>query len=94
MPEGAFYDLHRLPSWMQYTLASKSLLGALEVDNHEDTLLLQVTISELSMVSLGLLIISRIFPEFAPIASDLSVKVTEVSDAQKFLRRTTLDEGE
>ena len=91
LPEGHFYDLQSLPSWSQYALAAKSLLVALEVDDPEDTLFVSLTISELSMLSFGLLVLSRIFPEFVHVASDLSQKVTEVSDAQNFLRKDTLD---
>ena len=88
-PEGSFYDLQRLPSWTQYALAAKSLLGALEIDDPEDTLFVALTISELSLVSFSLLVLSRVFPEFMPVASALSEKVTELSDAQNFLRRDT-----
>lgn len=91
-PEGAFYDLHSLPSWLQYSLAAKSLLAALEVDDPEETVMLQLTISELSMTSLGLLVLSRMFPEFIPVASSLSTKVSEVSNAQGFLGNATLDD--
>ena len=91
MPDGSFFDLHHLPSWTQYQLASKSLLAALELDNPEETVMLQLTISELSMLSFGLLALTRMFPEFAPIAADLSEKVTDCSVAQEFLRRDTLD---
>ena len=91
MPDGQFYDLARLPSWSQYALAAKSLLVAVEVDKPDETLFLQLTVSELSLLSFGLLILSRIFPEFVHVASDLSQKVTEVSDAQNFLRKDTLD---
>ena len=90
-PEGQFYDLARLPSWSQYALAAKSLLVAVEVDKPDETLFLQLTVSELSLLSFGLLVLSRIFPEFVHVASDLSQKVTEVSDAQNFLRKDTLD---
>jgi len=90
-PSGHFLDLHRLPSWRQYALAAESLVVAVEVDDPEETLFLALTISELSMLSFGLLILSRIFPEFVHVASDLSQKVTEVSDAQNFLRKDTLD---
>lgn len=91
MPDGAFHDLSKLASWIQYTLAAKSLLEAMDVDDPEETLLVALTISELSIVSFGLLLLGRIFPEFAPVASDLSLKVTELSDAQGFLRRRSLD---
>ena len=91
-PEGAFYDLNKLPSWTQYVLSCRSLLKALEVDDPEETLMVQLTISELSLVSFGLLILSRIFPEFVPVANDLSLKVTEISNAQGFLRDATLDD--
>lgn len=85
MPEGDFYDLHALPSWTQYALAAKSLLVALDVDNPEDTVLVQFTISELSLTSLALLVLSRMLPEFQVIAANLSTKIQQVSDAQGFL---------
>ena len=90
-PEGGFYDLHKLASWVQYTFAAKSLLAALELDDPEETLMVQLTVSELSLMSFSLLILSRIFPEFMPIANDLSAKVSELSDAQNFLRGDILD---
>lgn len=85
MPSGDFYDLHALPSWTQYEFAAKSLLVALDVDNPEDTVLVQFTISELSLTSLALLVLSRMLPEFQVIAANLSTKIQQVSDAQGFL---------
>ena len=90
--EGSFYDLHRLPSWSQYALAAKSLMKALEVDDPEETVMLQLMISELSMVSFALLVLARQHPEFAFVASNLSTKISEVSEAQNFLRRTKGEE--
>lgn len=90
-PDGAFYDLRRFPSWTQYALASKSLLAALDIDNPEDTVMCQFTISETSLVSFGLLVLCRLFPEFCPVASDLSTKIADVSNAQGFLGSKELE---
>lgn len=89
MPDGAFFNLNGLVSWAQYGSAAKSLLAALDIDDPEETLMVQLTISELSMVSFGLLILSRIFPEFAGVAADLSNKIIDLNSAQGFLKRNT-----
>ena len=91
MPDGSFEDVGRLPSWSQYSLSARSLLQALKVDDPEETLFIQATISEVSMLAFGLLLLARVFPEFLPIASNLSDKIAQVSGEQQFLRRDTLD---
>lgn len=90
--EGAFYNLHDFPSWTQYALSARSTVTATGVDDPEEVVLLQLTISETCLLSLGLLVLARLFPEFVGIASDLSQKVTAVSHAQGFLRDATLDD--
>ena len=79
--------MRNLPSWVRDSVAAKSLLKALELEDPAETLLLQLTISELSLVSLSLSVISRVFPEFAPLAEELSTKVIQVSEAQNFLTK-------
>ena len=86
MPDYGFYNLDALPSWVQYLLASKSLLRAVDVDDPEQTVMLQMTISELSLMSFALLVTSRLFPEFLGLSCNLSDKVHAVSDAQGFLK--------
>ena len=86
-----FYDLNQLPSWMQYTIAAKSLLKSLDLDNPEDPLLVQLTLSELSVVTVGLISLCRMFPEFEPVASLLSNKLSEIGQSQGFLRAPSVD---
>lgn len=86
--EGAFifYDLNQLPSWGQYRIAAKSLLKALSLDDPEQTLMLQLTVSELSALTFGLISLVRMFPEFTQVANSLSDKIQEIGRAQQFLR--------
>ena len=86
-----FYDLNELPSWVQYTLAAKSLLKAIELDDPEKTMMLQLTVSEVSVATFGLIALIRMFPEFTPVANNLSNKIQEIGQAQKFLKDDTLD---
>lgn len=88
MPEGwaAYYDLAQFPSWGQYVLMCRSLQKAQQVDNPEETVMLQATISEASIISLGLLCVCRMFPEFTPLANSLSEKIADVGEAQGFLK--------
>lgn len=92
MPQGQFYDLNSLPSWQQYAIASKSLVAALGADNPEETLFLSLTISELSTISLALSVMCRLFPEFVKPAGELSLKITDVNEAQQFLQPGSLDD--
>lgn len=87
-----FYDLNQLPSWTQYTIAAKSLLKSLELDDPEETLLVQLTLSELSVATFGLISLIRMFPEFVSIANDLSNKLAAVGGAQGFLKGDIVDE--
>ena len=95
MPEDdgrfTFYDLNKLPSWVQYTLAAKSLMKAIELDDPEQTMMLQLTVSELSVATFGLIALVRMFPEFVPVANDLSEKIREIGKAQDFMKDDTLD---
>lgn len=94
MPEsswGAFHDLAKLPTWIQYLLMCRSLQNAIEIDNPEETVIFQMTIAEMSLTCLGLLSICRIFPEFTPQANALSDKLCEIGEVQGMLRRDTLD---
>lgn len=94
-PAGHFADLNDLPSWVQYDLAGDSVARASKIANDpEDTLMVQLTFSELSTLTLGLLITGRVFPELVGLASDLSKKLKEVATAQEFLNpaRTSEDE--
>lgn len=85
-PSGHFADLNDLPSWEQYFLACESAAKAARVANDpEDTLMVQLTFSELSTLTLGLLIMGRVFPELAGLAAQLSEKLKEVATAQEFL---------
>lgn len=72
---------------MRDSIAAKSLLKALAIEDPAETLLLQLTLSEMSLVSLSLSVLSRVFPEFLPIAEELSAKVIAVSEAQNFLTK-------
>lgn len=92
MPEGHFLDLNSVPSWHQYRLAAGSLMTALKLDNPEESLFVQLTISELSLVSLGLLTVGRMFPELVGLAGGLSDKLTAINAEQGFL--THIGEGE
>ena len=92
-PSGHFADLNDLPSWIQYNLACSSAARAAEIANDpEDTLMVQLTFSELSTLTLGLLVMSRVFPELVDLAAELSRKLKQVGEAQGFLRSTTEDE--
>lgn len=93
MPSGEFADLTAHPSWIQYHAAASSLVKALDLDDPEDTLFAQLTISEVSILSLALLILVRVFPELTMLAGDLSDKLKELSREQKFLTKST-DDGE
>jgi hypothetical protein len=86
-PDGAWFDLRNVNSWDQYALAAKSLMKALELDDPEESLFVQLTISELSITTFALFVLARIFPEFSPAADSLCTKLTELSDAQQFLHR-------
>lgn len=93
MPEGQFYDLHGIPSWIQYRLACGSLQLALDEAKAQEkespdgarTLMVQLTIGDVSLVTTGLLILLRLFPEFTKDATRLSMKLQELADAQEFL---------
>lgn len=87
-----FYDMNKLPSWVQYSVASKSLLKALDLDNPEETLMVQFTLSELSVATFGLIALVRMFPEFTAVANALSDKIQAVGRAQDFLRNDRFDE--
>lgn len=89
-----FYDLNRLPSWIQYTFAARSLLKAVELDNPEETMLVQFTLAELSVATFGLICLVRMFPEFTKEANALSEKIAEIGGEQKFLRTDRFDEDE
>lgn len=86
-----FYDLNALPSWTQYTIAAKSLLKSLELDDPENTLMIQFTLSELSIATFGLICLVRMFPEFISVANLLSDKLSEVGQAQGLLRGDAVD---
>ena len=87
MPDGdfQFYELGELVSWVQYSLAARSLLRALDLDDPEKTVLVQLTLSELSMASFGLILLVRLFPEFLPVGGLVSSKMQEVCTAQGFV---------
>lgn len=89
-----FYDLKDFPSWVQYTVAAKSLLTSLELDDPEQTLMVQFTLSELTTMTFGLTCLVRMFPEFTPVANALSDKIQEVGQAQHFIKETRLDQDE
>ena len=89
-----FYDLNEFPSWVQYTVAAKSLLTALDLDDPEQTLMVQLTLSELSTATFGLICLVRMFPEFTKIANSLSDKIQEIGQAQHFLKDTRLDQDQ
>ncbi len=80
-----FYELGELVSWTQYSLAARSLLRALDLDVPENTVLVQLTLSEISKASLGLILLVRLFPEFLPVGGLLSRKIQEVCTAQGFV---------
>lgn len=86
-----FHNLDGLPSWQQYSIASRSLLKALDLDDPETTLMVQLTLSELSIATFGLIALVRMFPEFTPIANNLSNKLNEIGQAQGLFRGDTLD---
>jgi hypothetical protein len=67
--------------------------GALEGDNNPDeTLTLAVTMRELAVLSLGIVFAMRIVPECAETASELGMKIQEVSRAQEFLEWDGLED--
>ena len=85
-PAGHFADLNDLPSWIQYNLSAASAARASKIANDpEDTLMVQLTFSELTTLTLGLLVMGRMFPELAGLGAALSEKLKEVSLAQDFL---------
>lgn len=85
-PAGHFADLNDLPSWIQYDLAAGSAARAHKIANDpEDTLMVQLTFSELSTLTLGLLVMGRMFPELVGLGASLSEKLKEVAAAQNFL---------
>lgn len=86
MPDGAFIGSGDGLSWELYSVAASAIAKAayvFEVDQ-EDTLMIQLTSPEVGLLTLGSLLVARLFPELYPASLTLNKKLIETSNVQEF----------
>lgn len=97
MPEGGFINQSDGRSWDLYHIATSHIAkaGYAEDIDLEDTLMVQLLTHELGIVTLGAMLVARLFPELYPLCLVLNKKLIELSDVQNFFSEGTTpsDEG-
>lgn len=93
MPEGDLDNLKNVPSWGQYAIGCQSLVVAQEDEDVEDTLMVQLTVTEVAMVSLGIILLERMFPEMRQMAERFGLKIQELAKVQEYFSGDDDDDG-
>ena len=93
MPEGGFLHPQDGRSWELYHVATAHIAkaGYAEDIDLEDTLMVQLLTHELGIVTLGAMLVARLFPELYPLCLVLNKKLIELSDVQHFFSEGSED---
>lgn len=86
MPDGfeAREDFGNIPSWGRLAIAAQSIFEALEIEDPEDTLFVQLTLPELAILTFGMQVAANLFPELGPLAVRLYKKLRGLTAAQEY----------
>lgn len=86
MPEGfePREDFGNIPSWGRFAIAAQSIFEAVEAEDPEDTLFVQLTLPELAILTFGLQTAVNLYPEMVPLGVRVYKKLRGLVDAQEY----------
>lgn len=78
-------------SWHRYSIYAQNVARAIDVEDPEDTLMIQLMLGDVAVIALGTVLARQLYPEIADRCEVLLDKLTELGVAQEFFRGPPTD---